>query len=391
MAVALEYLGCEPIFITGLGNDELASFAKSSLLASGFSGSTRLKAIEPTIEDVGKLSSCFALVLLDSLTGQCEYVIANLAANRIIDKNVISKYAKLIGQSKLLVSDANLTSEAFENITKLCHQYRVPIFLEPTDCLALPRIVSSIQRLNESGQADLLSSLQFMSPNMLEFRMLCQLFESKGNSIPSSDEASISLEMIREAADKFMRHYMPQLKCLLITMDKAGVLVALRRDKLSRELALDDVKLLPQPTVSCSHNYPNDNKNPSTLAPRDNKAQLELQLRARVRQDNDQEQPSSLGVLETEFSPIGPQQTETEPEPDTDTEISIKHFEVSRPIECPVSASGAGDSFAASFVFGMLNGLELAKCIELGFQGSRLALQDQDAISNKLRQIKLPE
>lgn len=338
----MQYLGCKPTFITALGNDELASFAIDSLESSGFDCDSNLKVTRADIHK--RSSSCFALVLLDSLTGQCECVIANLDAVKSLDREAILSHSELIRRSKLLVLDANLSSEALECSLSVAHEEGVPIFLEPTDCLALPRLVESFRRIAGSSQSRMLSSLLCLSPNLVEFKMLCQLFESRGDSIPqtSGDE---SIEAIKEAAREFMRRHLPQLKCLLITMDKSGVLVALRRSKGSHKLPMDRVKLLPISEIL----------------------------------DN---------LIEDESRAAFNDKAGTRSSEQTSSEICIEHFEVPRHIERPVSASGAGDSFAAAFICGILNGSPLGQCIQFGFKGSQMALEDEDTIPKRLKELQ---
>lgn len=322
MAVALKYLGCNPTFITALGTDQLASFAQNSLDSSGLSDSNGgLHVVRPESD---RFPSCFAMVLLDSLTGQCEYVIANLDAVSLINRATIDKYNHLITRAKLVILDANLSQEAFSRILELTHNSKVPIFLEPTDGLAIPRLVESIKHLRTSRESKTLSSLAYMSPNLIEFRMMFNQFENvQYNGSLENLAETRSIHAIENDAKILMSNHLPELKCLLITMDKDGVLVAIRHREGSNPF--DEEHLL---------------------------------LRFNERLD---------------------------PIPES---ISFKRFMVPQIIGKPVSASGAGDSFAASFISGLLSGSSISNSIMLGFEGSKTALEDNDTISIKLKSLK---
>ena len=326
LATAIEFLGHQPIFITSLARDNLGSFALAELLRDGFPPD-RLKISwlrngqDGSIGHTdGKPSSCFALVLIDSLDGQCECVIANLAANKGITRKVIEENSSLIEGSPLVVIDANLANEATESIIYLCHQAHVPIFIEPTDVAAIPNLVECLKRVRGQNR-DSLNSLLCMSPNLIELRKLVELFKNDTKHSNHRQNKALSIEDTRELALELMLTHLPELKCLLVTMDERGVMVAVRSAS-DPSIQVDQLKLLK----------------------------------------------------------YGPEFY--------DSDVTVKHFQVDTKIDRPVSASGAGDSFASGFISALLSYSNLADCVSKGLEAALLALQDHDTISNKLRLLK---
>lgn len=416
LATALNFLGHKPILITALANDTLGSFALNKLLETGFH-QKQLKNVaqdEPlnhdqrdTKSDKSSFSSCFALVLMDSINGQCEYVIADLEAVKTINEETIKSHLDHIKDAPLLVMDVNLSDKTIECLIEICHKFRVPIFVEPTDKLALPNLVTCLKRVLNSSDPDSLRSIVCLSPNALELKGILELFEGtancedsfrdksgdlkltqqqhkhpvmKGcsnfieannkqaysiseleqkreigydkergennNELKFSDgEEQITLEQIEQMATRLMQTHLPQIKCLLVTMDKRGVLVALR--------SISD--------CSCSFSCSCSGGSISNGSERQN-----------VHEEGNYIE--SVKLMDKIGSPLS-------------EKIHIKHFKPLKTIEQPISASGAGDSFASGFISGLLNNQNLKECLRLAFEASQLALQDKDTISSKLKNL----
>lgn len=365
LAVALSYLGCRPRFVTALANDALGQFASDRLGADGLStaGHSLRRLGAPTDTPLRRQpnspapTSCFALVLRDSLSGQCEFVIANLRAiEEAIGAREIEQERNYISRAPLVVLDANLSSECLEKTLQLCNQLEVPVFLEPTDCLALPKLANCIQKLTierEHGEMDFGSALRALvclSPNLLEFQELCRLLFAaergqhndkrqtlseisntstsinKEYQLEETSQCDGSIRALGVAARRLMERHLPHLKCLLITLDKRGLLLASR--------------LQPDARLAAS-----------------------------------------------------PKEMLSSRKHDHEDQLYLRHFAPSEPpLERAISGSGAGDSFAAAFIAGLLGGAgrrSLADCIQLGFRASRLALMDEDTIPQSLRQMAI--
>lgn len=350
LATALQYLGHNPQFLTALARDNLAKLALNQFKAAGFSfldddtdcsnSNLERQQLKVSWYSAGQKeespSSCFALVLMDSIRGQCEYVVANLEATKAISPQTVD--ADTIRGAPLLVMDANLRSDTMESLIRVAHHERVPIFIEPTDVLALPRLVNSIKRLRGSeGLVERCSakpSILCMSPNLFELQRMMELFVDGDEPHSINNDArhelgktdgGISLDIVERLAKDFMLNCMPELTCLLITLDKRGVMVALRNDYDKNILDMSEPRLI--------ETY------------------------------REQKLTASTANIET------------------------KHFEPLEMVERPVSASGAGDSFAAGFISGLVDNRKLSECIEKGFRASLLALQARDTIPASLRSL----
>lgn len=338
LATALHYLGHKPHFLTALARDNLAKLALDQFEAAGFSSTStsagadcnQLRISWKENDDDGlEPASCFALVLMDSISGQCEYVIANLDAIKAISPQTIEQMQAdgAIRGAPLLAMDANLRADTMETLVRVCCREQVPIFIEPTDVLALPRLVACIRKLQAEASDNEPLSICCMSPNLFELQRMRDLFKANSSSIDQADQrASCSLDEVEQLARDFMENCMPELECLLVTLDERGVLVALRSGH--NENAHEDLGKI-HPIMGSVNNRRSKNHN----------------------------------VIRT------------------------KHFEPLEKVEKPISASGAGDSFAAGFISGLLHNLNLAGCIEKGFRASRLALNARDTIPAELRSL----
>ena len=351
LAAALELLGERPIFITALANDNLGEFARSELLAScrpahqadnqlvshfgATTGEERLKILEWRPRDK-MASSCFALVLIDSLTGQCEFVIANLDAKQAISShNLAAKdialertlFERESTRPPLVVMDANLPSDSIDFLLKLSHRWRVPVFLEPTDARCLPALVALIRQLrNESSPSsgsNRLEALSYLSPNLIELETMLDLLSGRHVGADESVEVGQrvrTLDDVEVMAREIMERHLPELRCLLVTMDKRGLMLGLRA--------------------------PHDEQN------------IDL-----VR----------LGTGATK--PLG------------STTLIFKHYPAAEIIERPISGSGAGDCFAAGFISGLINNLQLRECVQLGFKAASCALRSTSTVPQSLRDL----
>lgn len=215
MASALQLLGHRPTFLSALGRDKLARFALAELTELGFEAG-QLKLARPG----GGQSSCFALVLMDSLDGQCECVLANLDAVQAIDAQAIETSRRLIERAPLLVLDANLSTPALSQLLAIARGAGRPVFLEPTDVLATPHLVELL--LQTGGHSD---ALLAMSPNLVELR---ELVAQLGWPHASALEPGCPLQDIELAATWLLQSHLPRLACLLVTLDTRGVLILLR-------------------------------------------------------------------------------------------------------------------------------------------------------------------
>lgn len=336
MATALELLGHQPIFVTSLAKDNLGEFALGELEKCGLSLATNRLKINWFKSDASKQannneSTCFALVLMDSISGQCEFVIANLEANLANNKQQIQASGDLldnIRNAPLVMLDANLIDETIEFLVEFCSHEQVPIFLEPTDVVCMPQLVTCLNKI-KLQKPNTLNSLAFLSPNIIELSEMLQLFDeqqqqgnsaSSGNNIPRRriDPGRVTVGQVEKMALTLLEQYLPQLKCLLVTMDRRGLLVALRTGQDN----IEQIKLIDElADGSCLK------------------------------------------------------------------QIRMKHFVTPKLVENPVSASGAGDSFASGFVSGLLDSLTLIECTQRGFKASYLALLDRDTISVRLKEL----
>lgn len=350
LATAIQLLGHRPTFITCLGGDNLGKFAQDELAKCELR--QRLKLVEA---DAGT-DTCFALVLMDSLSGQCEFVVANLEANKRIDPTSLIKFMEQ-QQPKLVVVDANLPSQSLEYLLAFGQANSVPVFVEPTDVVCLGRLVDCL--INSEA-----SSLAFMSPNVIELSEMLHLFESRKARLSNfvepttrTDASKVTREQVELMATTLMEKHLCGLKCLLVTMDKRGVLMAVRVD----EEEHDDDK------EDDTHWLPRGGKNDDTQ-----QQQLLGQINLMDEIDKSSRWWSSAAS--------------SLPRPSS--RVVTEHFETPNVVERPVSASGAGDSFAAGFISGLLDGLDLSGCVQKGFRASYLALQARDTISGELRRLR---
>ena len=340
MATAIEFLGHQPLFITALGRDNLAQFALAELDSCGLgaaSGRLKVSWLEPEGAGRGGSSSCFALVLMDSLSGQCEYVVANLAAAGAISAQTIEEHLEAIKGAPLVVIDANLAPETIERLIELCHQLGKFIFLEPTDVVCLRRLVACLAGVRRR-RAELLSSLAFMSPNLVELREMLRLFWELDGANTGGEQAAYErpardgnqVEEAKAMAEELIRKHLPELKCLLVTMDRGGLLVV---SQFGAGAGGGQAKLIDELNESSNSN-------------------------------------SKLGRARG-----GPT-------------VWSRHFAAEELPEGPVSGSGAGDSLASGFVSGLLEGADLVGCVAKGLRAARLALEDKDTIPRSLRELR---
>lgn len=342
-----------------MAHDALANFALGQLSQIGLSQSDHrlqvswwtdideMASLGPTTTDNGpQTSTCSALVLIDSISGQCQYVIANLDAIKAITSDTIATGSKLIASAPLLVMDANLIGETMQCLIELCRKHRVPIFIEPTDLSVLPRLVDCLKSSHKaatvleeptgdlSGKRAAESSpfnpLLCLSPNAIELEGMVALFEGQRSDRIVEEERKkdttnssepLSLNQIELMVHRLMKNHLPHLKCLLVTLDKRGVYVAVR----SESNCVGDVRLMDE-----------IRKKPATSS---------------------------------------------------ETPLLTKHFAPKQLITKPISASGAGDSFAAGFISGLLGDLRLEECLNLGFDAALLALQDRDTVPSSLKRL----
>lgn len=384
LASAIELLGHKPLFITSLADDNLAKFARlemdkyfSSCSPSddyfnkiksdshndnynndGDENNKRIKIVADTQSN----SSCFALVLIDSLTGLCEYVVANLEASRALNWTNLQQDGgatlEAIRRAPLVVLDANLPKQTVAKLMDFCGQARVPIFLEPTDVNCLPDLVDCLRDQaaaaatnttdDDGTNQKCLQALQFMSPNIIELQVLLELFSntkleqlnSGASGCNSSSSSSDLIERVKWMAGELMSKYLTSLSFLLVTMDKQGVLVARRTNKNDDE---KELTLKQTTSKQWTDDHDDDKKNKNKT------------------KDNELEQHR---------------------------QIHYKHFEPTQLIERPVSGSGAGDCFAAGFISGYLDNLTLGQCVKRGFQASYKALNSMDTVPMELRSLK---
>lgn len=353
-------LGHEPTFVTAMARDALANFALGQLSQIGLSQSDNRLQVSwwrdidemasfgaTATHNGAQTSTCFALVLIDSISGQCQYVIANLDAIKAITSDTIAASSKLIASAPLLVMDANLIDETMQCLIELCRKHRVPIFIEPTDLSVLPRLVDCLKSTRDDGSVsgeptghlsgkqaaehNPFNPLLCMSPNAIELEGMVALFEGRrSNRIVEEEKEQdttysgepLPLDQIELMANRLMRNHLVSLKCLLVTLDKRGVLVAVR----SEADCIEDVRLMEE-------------------------------IRAKSATAS------------------------------ADTPLLVKHFAPKQLITKPISASGAGDSFAAGFVSGLLGNLRLGDCLNLGFDAALLALQDRDTVPSSLKRL----
>lgn len=355
LACAIEFLGHEPSFITSLGNDNLAFFALNEFHKNGLTlESRRLKLSTSSSNGLDKTvqSCCFALVLVDSITGLSEYVIADLDAIKAIDCKTIDINMDSISSAPLLVMDANLESETIRYLIEICHKHKVPIFLEPTDKLALPRLVDSFKSFKDNNAAACLHSILCISPNLIELKTMIRLFNhscDNYNEITNDIEESsyTSLEEVQEMAELLMNTYMTHLRCLLVTMDKRGVLVGIRttEDNYNHNCEIDELKLMNQNLLMEDKGKLSKTSNHDGVCTKNNGKSF----------------------------------------------LHFKHFPTPARIEKPISGSGAGDSFAAGFISGLLTNSSLVDCLNKGFKASLLTLNDKNNVSPKLKDLSVKE
>lgn len=286
--------------ISALARDKLAEFARSDLASIGFRPG-QLRIVDSTADRSTPGSSCFALVLINSADGQCEYVVADLDAMRSIDESTVETHRSAIEAAPMLVLDANVPPRSLSRLFRLASCAKVPVFLEPTDVLALPNLLDAMRQTG-----DQLDSLLGLSPNLVELRFLVS---ELGYAHAHSLERHCPLADIERAALWLLERHLPELTCLLVTLDARGLLVLTRS-------AQSEPKLM-------------------------------LEHRAPARASRS---------------------------------IRCEHIPTPRVVERPVSASGAGDCFAAGFISGLLRDFPLARCIDLGFQAAKLALEDPSPI-----------
>lgn len=354
LAAAMELLGLAPVFFTSLAGDNLGHFARLELDKLGFrSAATVAGAAEEgegeransrlQILPSQAQSTCFALVLIDSISGQCEHVIANLEATEAISRDNLSgwqaisnhlatsangapKFERQIEGAPLVVLDANLPADTIGYLLQLCARAQVPIFLEPTDAVCLAPLVDCLKSLaSEPSGAGALSSLAFLSPNVLELAELLRLFETAQGGQwerQAGAAASLSLESLQAMARRLMELHMPHLRCLLVTMDKRGVLVALRTQQDAGHM--DELELLAKPPDVSSGER---------------------------------------------------------------SQVRLRHYEPPQVIERPLSASGAGDCFAAGFISALIRRHPLKHCVQLGFKAAACALQDKSTVPLSLSHL----
>lgn len=220
LAAALGLLGHGPLFLSSLAQDSLGEFALPQLAKTHLSeelGTLRLAR--------NQSSSCFALVLVDSIGGQCQYVVADLGAARAIDPQFLGRHLEAISRAPLLVLDANLQPNSLQCLIKEAAGHQVPVFLEPTDASLQPALMQCL-RSAEARHLPLLC----MSPNLVELRRMLAHLEPQHPLLAAQADGAhqMSLEQVERLAERLMRVHLPQLRCLLVTMDQRGVLVALR-------------------------------------------------------------------------------------------------------------------------------------------------------------------
>lgn len=334
LATALTLLGHRASFVTSVARDSLGSFALAEHRRYGLS-ERHLRvfyaADNSVQEHAAKCCSCFALVLIDSIDGQCEYVIANLDAVRAIDSEAILAQSDAIRRAKLVVMDANLRAQSIRTLMSICAsdiaQTPTPIFIEPTDVLALPQLVEALHDCAHT------MPILCLSPNSIELAKMLELFRrgSTDDSITASvsdddDDDDVVKDTMAKARELMSKH-LPLLRCLLVTMDSGGVLVALRQNS-ARSLTADNMH--------------------------------ELRL-----------------MMQTNHSDVG-----------ANDDVVCKLFKVPQLVQRPVSVSGAGDSFASGFISGLLDDCALAECMQRGFECAQIALLHRDTIPMQMRELQ---
>lgn len=384
-------LGHRPHFITALANDRLGAFALQDFDAYEFHKSqlhiawprrngtqstwrpneASAAAAAATCAYTGRgqssqceladdqSTSCFALVLVDSLTGQCEYVIANLDTVLAIDSKTIHQHHNLIAKAPLVVTDANLACDSLVSLIELCHTHKRHLFIEPTDVMALPHLVEALNQI-DLQQPQSMGAIVCLTPNLVELNEMLQMFcRLKRNCIAGIDSelsidkrdgsngsanssctcatsfaAQSKVDQAKRAAETLLIGHLRHVRSLLVTMDKDGVLFAVRS-----------------------------------------------------RTGTDLFDANEFNLLSDNFGTVS---TSSEPSHETDEQngnIVFEHFPAPKVIDRPVSGSGAGDSFAAGFISGLLHNQPVAKCIAKGFEASMIALQAKDPIPIDLRKL----
>lgn len=290
---------------------------------------------------------------MDSITGQCEYVIANLDTVKAIDKKTIRKHSNLISEAPLIVTDANLSQDSLVSLIELCCEHKKHLFIEPTDVMALPQLVGALNQM-DLQQSHSLASIVCLTPNLVELNEMLRLFDGlERKSIGNNGNAKAlntanpfdgactgdlsRVDRAKRAAQLLLTRHLRNVRSLLVTLDKDGILFAVRS---ITETDLFDANefnlLLDTPTGNTS-------------------------------------------IVRDSVETTG----------ERSSDIVFEHFPAPKIIDRPVSGSGAGDSFAAGFISGLLHNQPIAKCIAKGFEASLLALQSRDTIPKALRGLAI--
>lgn len=419
LAAGLQLLGKRAQLITALGNDSLAQFArqdfarlklpisdanddsksdetcKTALACNATNDDDDVSTVVDTSDRSkkfcaprAKTPSCFSLVFIDAISGLCEFVVANLDACQLITADFVSQ--KLVECSSnekpaIVVADANLSAATMKQLIARCSELRIPLFVEPTDVLALPNLVGSFcdirpQQNNQISSATTTktttinnnnwnhqdtSSLFCLSPNLVELRRLIQLFgfSTQVSSIASTSRRS-EVEIVEEAeklAKLLMIRCMPRVKCLLVTLDSCGLLVALRNSTCTETSDTYQVPSVANSTINLSPDLVHESER---LTCND----LAIFHNSSATNRSDYNAWVSQATMDT-------------------TAISTQHFACPHIVKKPSSGSGAGDSFASAFISALIDKQTIGQCVDLGFKASHLSLNSHETIPRTLSQL----
>lgn len=329
LAAALHLLGHETNFLTAIQNDALGQFANENFLRQLNFSPNQLKLAKLNKSSSNNKQTPFSLVLIDSISGACQFVVANLDLVKCIStqdiQNILGKNCQTTMPS-IVVCDANLSFETLSNLIDLCSSKKVPLFVEPTDVLALRNFANCLM-----SEVDL-RSLFCISPNLLELQTLVSYFDNNNKLNQTQTTEQTPIEEAVNLTKVLMTKHMKHLTCLLVTLDKNGVVICVRKQN-NNNFASNSLQNI---TINLSDTF---NKSNNNLLFEEN-------------------------------------------------ELIIEHFNPIEVCEKPVSGSGAGDCFAAAFISGLLAHAPLLHCLKHAFKASKMALDSRDTIPLELRNLR---
>ena len=190
VADALGKLGCDPLFVSSVGDDALGRLVRNSVPD---------QSLISVREDA---ATAVYNVTLDK-SGEAKLGLGEMEVNSLIDGREAAELMRQLNPP-VVILDGNLSYSAIDEILENALKTDIPVFFEPTD----------VNKAAKAANSAHFSAVTYISPNLKE---LCRL-------TGVDDDAELTFEQIKTACDDLLRH----VQVVLVTLGEDGVVVVRR-------------------------------------------------------------------------------------------------------------------------------------------------------------------